>query len=76
MTKDEILMQEAIDAFSKLRHWINPDFYREQILPVVNKLKDRVNTYTFTKKISEPELDTVPSALAESITNFGLFKDD
>lgn len=78
MTKDERLIQEAIDTFSKIRHWVDPDFYREHILPTVKKLKDRMAKMDSLQSIkrSSTEPDTIPSQLSEFSTNYGIFKDD
>lgn len=85
MKPDRELLEEALDTFKRLRHWTDPDYYREHVMPTVNKLKDhlafvetkqwqqdRKNAYA--KHNPEPdELRTVPSRLIESSTNFGVF---
>lgn len=42
MSNDYRLLQEALDTFLRIRHWIDPDYYREQIMPTVRKIKDRL----------------------------------
>lgn len=42
MKNDYWLLHEALDTFQKLRHWIDPDYYREQVMPTVRKIKDRL----------------------------------
>lgn len=42
MNNDYRLLQEALDTFNKLRHWTDPDYYREQVMPTVRKIKDRL----------------------------------
>lgn len=42
MKNNHDLLNEALDTFQKLRHWIDPDYYREQIMPTVRKIKDQL----------------------------------
>lgn len=81
MTKDEMLIQETINTFAKVKSWVDPDFYKEHILPTVKKLKDHLylnnlkelKDKSFKEHSTEP--DTVPSKFTD-ITNYGIFKDD
>lgn len=85
MKPDRELLEEALDTFKKLRHWVDPDYYREHVMPTINKLKnhlafvetkqwqqDRKNAYA-KHNPGPDELRTVPSRLIESATNFGVF---
>jgi len=85
MTTEYELLQEVLDTFQKVRTWANPDFYRQQVLPIVNKVKERVatiETEKFLKSYQPPpkpvddEIPTIPSYLEEQTSKFGLFNND
>lgn len=42
MTEDYRLLQTALETFLRVRHWTEPDYYREQIMPTVRLLRDRL----------------------------------
>lgn len=77
---DYRLLEESLDVIQKLRQWVSADYYRVNILPTVNKLKDRIaqiETDRFIEnkkryqKIQQDEFqDTVPNSLG-SYSIFG-----
>lgn len=86
MNKDYHLLNEALDALLKTRSWLSADYYRMNINPVVEKLKERlasieVEKFYSSKKekeipeFNEYETDTIPTKLLEATTNFGIFND-
>lgn len=42
MNSDYWLLHETLETFQRIRHWIDPDYYREQVMPTVRKIKDRL----------------------------------
>lgn len=42
MNKDVRLLNEALDVFRKIRNWVPPEFYKEQVTPTVFKIKERL----------------------------------
>lgn len=79
MNKDALLINEALDVFKRLRDWVPADFYREAVMPTVNRLKDRlavIETEEFVrerKQLHQQYEDTVPSQLDDLSSKFGLF---
>lgn len=82
MNKEEELLHEVLDTFQKIRGWSNPDFYRQQVMPTVNKVREHlaaIETDKFIKnyetKKEVDEIPTIPSYL-EDLDKLGLFRDD
>ena len=79
---NEELLHEVLDTFQKIRSWINPDFYRQQVMPTVNKVREQlaaIETEKFVKNYESnqviDEIPTIPSRLEDELDNFRLFKD-
>lgn len=53
MNKDYWLIHEALETFQRIRHWMHPDYYREQVMPTVQKLKDRLAIIETEKFIND-----------------------
>jgi hypothetical protein len=74
-TKDKELLQNVLDALREMRAWVNPDYYREKVLPVVNEIRSRllyVNSEELRRSArvrkSDPlEVDTVPQKFLDSM---------
>lgn len=78
---DYRLLEESLDVMRKLRNWVTPDYYRVNILPTVDKLKDRLaelDTQIFLEKRKsniEEYQNTIPDNKVSSITtSFGIFQ--
>lgn len=85
MQSDYELLKQALDTFTRIRHWVEPDFYREHVMPTVNRIRERVaviETQSFTRakptKAPPPhyeEPDTIPDNLMNAMSGFGIFKE-
>lgn len=42
MNKDVRLLNEALDVLKRLREWLPPDLYKDQVTPTVSKIKERL----------------------------------
>lgn len=74
MTADQKLLQECLDVFKKIRHWTDPDYYREHIMPTVDRLRDHLALVDVQKFgtgskhagiFAEPK--TVPMSLLDNV---------
>lgn len=87
MNKDVRLLNEALDVLKKLRDWIPADYYRESIMPTVDRIKDRLavieidmlkdsvsRAFNQNQSNENFEIDTIPDNLGEVSSQFGLFK--
>jgi hypothetical protein len=42
MNQDYRLLDESSELLKKIRPWVSADFYRENVVPLLNKLRDRL----------------------------------
>ena len=57
MNQDYRLLDESSELLKKIRPWVSADFYRENVIPVLNKLRDRLaamdaENFKLTSKVS------------------------
>lgn len=90
MSKDTELLKEILDVFKQIRHWTDPDYYREQVVPTVNKIRDRIaiietDEWIAAKQRAYEQSRKRPQSLIENDfmdteksslpeTNFGIFR--
>lgn len=70
--KDKELLEKVLDALREMRAWVNPDYYREVVMPVVRDIKDRlfyVHAEELKKKKKKDPLDvdTVPQKFLDTM---------
>jgi hypothetical protein len=73
--KDKELLQSVLDALREMRAWVNPDYYREKVMPVVNEIRERllyVNAEELkrsskTRKKDPLDVDTVPQKFLDGM---------
>ena len=78
--EDRILIQSCLDIFLQLRGWVDQDYYRSNISPLVTKMRERlayIDSIQFKRsRLPDDFQDTVPQKFSESISQFGIFKDE
>lgn len=91
MSADTKLFAECLDTFKKLSNWVDPNYYRVNVAPTVQKLRERLavietnrylgekpktHSYYEKKQSHDDGPPTVPDNLEKIVTGFGLFNDD